>query len=86
MEKTFKGPLVHPPCNVQEHLPLDEVAQSPVYADIEGFQVWSIQPCCGQPVAAILSLVGITGQKSPTVNLFVTKLVAFIAAEDLQQP
>jgi len=49
LEGTFKGHLVQPPCNKQEHLPLDQVAQSPIQPDLECFQGWSIYHLSGQP-------------------------------------
>ncbi|KAK4807231.1 LOW QUALITY PROTEIN: hypothetical protein QYF61_024351 [Mycteria americana] len=38
LEGTLKGHLVHPPCNEQGHLSLDQVAQSPIQADLECLQ------------------------------------------------
>jgi len=38
LEGTFKGHLVHRPCNKQRHLQLDQVAQSFVQRDPERFQ------------------------------------------------
>ena len=46
----FKRHLVQPPCNDQGHLPLDQVAQSPVQSDLECFQGWGIYHLSGQPV------------------------------------
>jgi len=50
LEGTSKGYLVQPPCNNQGHLPLDQVAQSPVQPDLECFQAWGIYYLSGQPV------------------------------------
>jgi len=38
LEGTFRGHLVQLPCSEQEHLQLDQVAQSPVKLDLECFQ------------------------------------------------
>jgi len=35
LEETFKGQLDQPPLNKQGHLPLDQVAQSPVQPGLE---------------------------------------------------
>ena len=37
LEGTLKGHLVQLPCNEQEHLQLDQGAQSPVQPDLECF-------------------------------------------------
>jgi len=50
LEGTFKGHLVQPPCSGQGHLPLDQVAQSPVQPDLECFQGWGIYHLSGQPM------------------------------------
>lgn len=65
-ERTFRKHLVPLPLQCAGTPLLD---QSPVYADLERFQVCSTHHCSGQPVAVILSLLGITGQRSPTINL-----------------
>ena len=38
------------PCNEQGHLQLDQVAQSPMQLDVEGFQGWGIYHLSGQHV------------------------------------
>ena len=38
LDRTFKGHLVHVPCNEQGHLQLYQVAQSPVQPDLECLQ------------------------------------------------
>jgi len=45
LEGTFKGHLVQPPCNEQGHLPLDQVAQSPIQPDLVRFKQWR-RPVC----------------------------------------
>ena len=50
LEGTFKGHLVHPPCNEQGHLQLEQGAQSPVQPALECFQGWDISHLSGQPV------------------------------------
>ena len=35
LEETFEGHLVQLPCNEQQHLQLDQVAQSPDQPDLE---------------------------------------------------
>lgn len=50
LEGTFKGHLVQPLCNRQEHLQLDQFAQSPIQLDLEYFQGWHIYNPSGQPV------------------------------------
>ena len=50
MEGTLKDDVVHPPCNEQGHLPLDQVAQRPIQPDIECLQAWGIYHLSGQPV------------------------------------
>ena len=50
LEGTFKDPPVQPPCQGQGHLPLDQVAQSPVQADLEHLQGWGIHSFSGQPM------------------------------------
>jgi len=42
LKGTFKGHIVQPPCIEQGHLPLDQVAQSPIQLDFECFQGWGI--------------------------------------------
>ena len=48
LEGTFKGRLVQPPCHEQGHLPLDQVAQSPVQPALECCQGWGIYNVSGQ--------------------------------------
>jgi len=50
LEETIKGHLVQPPCNGQGHLPLDQVAQSPVQPNLECFYEWGNYHLSGQPV------------------------------------
>lgn len=50
VERTFKGHLVQPPCNVQVHLQLKQVAQSSNQPYIECIQGQDIYHLCGQPV------------------------------------
>jgi len=50
LEGHFKDHPVHPPCNKQGHLELDQVAQSPLQPDTEFFQRWGIYHLSGQPV------------------------------------
>jgi len=50
LEETSKHHLVQTPCNEQRHLPLDQVAQSPVQPDLACFHRWGIYHLCGQPV------------------------------------
>ena len=50
LEGTFKGHLVQPPCHEQGHLPLDQVAQSPVQPDLECSQGWGIHHLSGKPL------------------------------------
>jgi len=38
LEGTFKGHLAQHPDSEQGHLPLDQVAQSPIQPDLERFQ------------------------------------------------
>ena len=38
------------PCHGQGHLPLDQVAQSPIQPDFDHFQGWGIHSFSGQPV------------------------------------
>ena len=49
MDGTFQGHLVLPPCHEQGHLPLDQVAQSPVQPGLECFQGSGISHLSGQP-------------------------------------
>ncbi|EOB08416.1 hypothetical protein Anapl_06434, partial [Anas platyrhynchos] len=39
-----------PPCHGQEHLPPDQVAQSPIQPGLEHLQGWGIHNFSGQPV------------------------------------
>ena len=48
VEKDFKDHLVQLPCHVQGHLPLDQVAQSPVIPGLEHVQGWGIHTFSGQ--------------------------------------
>ena len=50
LEGTFKDHLVQPPCSEQGHIPLDQVAQSPVQPDRECFQGGGIDHLSGQSV------------------------------------
>ena len=50
LEGFFKGHLAKLPCDEQEHLQLDQVAQSPVQPDLECLQGWEIHHLSGQPV------------------------------------
>ena len=50
LEGTFRGHPVQPPCNVQGHLQLDQIAQSPIQPGLECFQGWGICHVSGQPV------------------------------------
>ena len=50
MEGTLKGHPVHLPCNEQEHLQLDQGAQSPLEPDFECLQGQSIHHLSGQHV------------------------------------
>jgi len=49
LEGTFQGHPVQPPCHEQGHLQLEQVAQSPVQPDLEGFQGGGISHLSGQP-------------------------------------
>jgi len=42
LEGTLRGHVPQPPCSEQGHLPLDQVAQSPVQPDPACFQGWGI--------------------------------------------
>ena len=42
LEETFKGHLLQLLCNEQEHLQLDQVAQSPIQLDLERLQGWDV--------------------------------------------
>lgn len=53
LEGTFKGHLVQLPCTEQGHLQLDQVAQSPVYADLECLQGQSSHHLSRQPVPVL---------------------------------
>jgi len=48
LEGTFWGHLVHPCCNEQDHLQLDQVAQRPIQPDLQCFQGRGIYHLSGQ--------------------------------------
>ncbi|NXN59955.1 POGZ protein, partial [Rynchops niger] len=50
LEGTLKIIQFHPPCHGQGHLPLDQVAQSPIQPGLKTFQGWGFHPRSGQPV------------------------------------
>ena len=50
LERTFRGHLAQPPCSEQGHIPLDQVAQSPIQPDLECFQAWGLHYLSGQPI------------------------------------
>ena len=50
LEGTLKGHLVQHPCSQQEHLQLDQDAQSPSQPDLECLQGQGIRHISGQPV------------------------------------
>ena len=50
LERTFKAHLEQTPCNEQGHLPLDQIAQSPVQPDLKCLQGWGLHYLSGQPV------------------------------------
>jgi len=50
LEGTFRGHLVQSPCHGQGHLPLDQVAQSPVQSGLVHFEGRGIYHLSGQPV------------------------------------
>ena len=50
LEGTLKILQFQPPCRGQGHLPLDQVAQSPMQHDLEHFQGGGIHSFSGQPV------------------------------------
>lgn len=48
--KDHKAPT--PQCYRQGHLPLEQVAHSPIQLGLEHLQGWGVQNLSGQPVAA----------------------------------
>ncbi|KAK4822675.1 hypothetical protein QYF61_019042 [Mycteria americana] len=50
LEGTLKIIWFQAPCHGQGHLPLDQVAQSPIQPGLEHFQGWDIHSFSGQPV------------------------------------
>lgn len=48
VEGTFKSHPVHPPCNEQVHLQVDQAAQSPTQPCLECFQGWGFYHHSGQ--------------------------------------
>ena len=50
LEGMFKDHLIPTPCYMQGHLPLDQVAHSPIQPGPECFQGWGIYNLTRQPV------------------------------------
>ena len=48
--RDLKDHLVQPPCHGQGHLPLDQVAQSPIQPGLGHCQGWGSHSLSGQPV------------------------------------
>jgi len=55
--RNFRGHLAQLPCSEQGHLPLDQVAQSPLQPGLECFQGWASTTTLGNPFQCLTTLI-----------------------------